>query len=259
MSTARLILTIGLIVGAGCASPTRLQPSNPVVTQNALTPSPTQEPAKSRNDLSTEPESAKDVPTEFSAVDFKNRSYPTSLNPSYTPSLRRRNVQLKHGSYEYRDRKGPGGAQYDLRNVEYVDVGGDGKKEAVVRISQVICGASCDGGSDFFYFYSINHHKAKLLSRLETGSLGYDCGLKSFNLKRGFLTLETFRVCRFDGTSIKPGYDKDETGGKFLTNRFTQFILRFNGQRFVLRKRKVFPYPENDFRSYEPKINISND
>jgi hypothetical protein len=247
------------MVGSGCASTPHLPISKTVMTQNAPTPKPTEESANSRIDVSNESRDAKEVPTEFSAVDFKNRSYPTSLNPFYTPSLRRRNVQLKDGSYEYRDRKGPGGAQYDLRNVDYVEVSGDGKKEVVVRISQVICGVSCDGGSDFFYFYSIDHGQAKLLSRIETGSLGYDCGLKSFNLKRGYLTLETFRVCRFDGISIKPGYDKDETGGKFLTNRFTQFILRFNGRRFVLRESKVFPYSESDFRGYEPKISMSND
>ena len=253
-----LILTVVLTM-ANCAGQPNLRTSNTVMTQNAPTSSPTQEPAKSRNKASSEPKNTKEVPTEFNGIDFKNQTYPMSVNLSYTTTFRRRTVRLKDGSYEYRDRRGPGGAQYDLRNVDYVDVSGDGKKEAVVRISQVICGVSCDGGSDFFYFYSIDHGKPRLLSRLETGSLGYDCGLKSFNLKRGYLTLETFRACRFDGTSIKPGYDKGETGGKFVTNRFTQFNLRFNGQRFVLRKRKVFPYPENDFRGYEPKLSISNE
>jgi hypothetical protein len=230
------------------------------MTQNVPTPSsPAQESAKSRKDVLSEPRNTKEVPTEFNGIDFRNRSYPTNFDLSYTRSFRRQIVRLKDGSYESRDPKGLGGAQYELNNVDYIDLIGDGKKEAVVHLSQLICGASCDGGSDFFYFYSFVHGKAKLLSRIETGSLGYDCGLKSFNLAMEILTLETFRACRFNGISIKPAYEKDEIRGKFITNRFTQFTLRFNGHRFVQSRRTVFAQPEKDFRGYERKIEISNE
>jgi hypothetical protein len=123
----------------------------------------------------------------------------------------------------------------------------------------LICGGSCDGGAEFFYFYSSAHGKATLLSRIETGSLGYDCGLRSFNLKRESLTLETFKACSFDGISIKPVYEKDERGGKFIANEFTRFTFKFRGGRFVLRKREVSPNPDHDVKNYPAKIEISDD
>ncbi len=205
-------------------------------------------------------EKKKDIPPEFRSIDFENFSYPISFNLAYTPDVRRRTVQLKDGTHEYQNRNGLGGAMYKLDDVDYVDLTGDGQKEAIVQLSQTICGGSCDGGSDFFYFYSIANGKPRLLSRLETGSAGYDCGLKFFILKKQVLNLETFRVCRFNGVEFKPASDDpEETGGKFLTNRFTRFVLRFNRNRFVLSQRKVFPCPEEDRRSYQPKFEISND
>jgi hypothetical protein len=72
--------------------------------------------------------------------------------------------------------------------------------------------------------------------------------------------LETFRACRFNGiASIPDNKDPDERGGKFLTNRFTSFVLEFKKSRFVLKKREVFPYPEEDFRGYKPKVEIDNE
>src|SRR6266849_1272698 len=237
-----LILTVALMP-ANCARQPVLRTGKILVNQNAPTSSPTQEPAKSRNKASSEPKNTKEVPTEFNGIDFKNQTYPMSVNLSYTTTFRTRTVRLKDGSYEYQDRGGLGGAQYELDDVDYIDLTGDGRKEAVVRLSQLVCGASCDGGSHFFYFYSSAHGKATLLSRIETGSLGYDCGLKSFTLKRESLTLETFKACSFDGISIKPVHGKDERGGKFIANEFTSFTFMFRRSRFVLKKREVFPNP----------------
>lgn len=252
MSKAPWLLTVALVVGGSCASHTVSQTSNVGVSQTTPTPeiarpSPSAPRSAAPNDVDKE----KDVPVEFKNIDFKNFSYPTSF--------RKANVRLKDGTYQQAVRHGVGGDTFDLMNVDYVDLTGDGEKEAVVRLDWVSCGVSCDGGADLFYFFSIKHGRPTLLSRIETGSFAYDCGLKSFVLDKTNLTLETFRPCGFNGVSFKGVYDADETGGKFLTNRFTQFILRFNGRRFVPRRRKVFPYPEDDFRAYERKISISND
>ncbi|MDX6558770.1 MAG: hypothetical protein QOF72_1819 [Blastocatellia bacterium] len=256
-----LILALALMLWANCARHSTHQASNVGISQNASTresPKPTL-----TNDIDNdakEPEKKQDVPPEFSKIDFKNFSYPMSVDLEITADFRRRSVSLKEGSYEYDDRRGFGGARYELDNVDYVDLTGDGQKEAVVQLSQLICGGSCDGGSDFFYFYSIADGKPRLLSRLETGSAGYDCGLKSFILKKQVLWVETFRACRFNGVEFRPvNNDPNETGDKFLTNRFTRFVLRFNGNRFVLSQRTVFPCPEEDRRSYQPKIEISDE
>jgi hypothetical protein len=252
MSKALTILTVALMVGASCASHTTSQTNNAVVSQNTPTPaSATPSPLDKRSDVSNNIEKKQDVSVAFKNIEFKNFSYPTSF--------RRANIRLKDGTYEHADRRGGGGDTFDLMDIDYVDLTGDGKKDAVVRLDWVSCGGSCDGGSYLFYFYSIKHGRLALLSRIEMGSLGYGCGLKSFTLTKASLTLETFRSCRFTGVSFKGTRDFDESGGKFLTNRFTQFSLRFNGRRFVLRKRKVLPYPEDDFRGYDAKISISDD
>lgn len=245
-----LFLTVALIVSASCQSNTSLQASKVVVIANApRVENPKPDSTDGSKDVAKESERKAGVPPEFRGIDFKNFSYPTSF--------RRKPIRLQAGEYE--ERNGMGGESLHFIDVSYFDLTGDLQKEAIVQVSWLICGGSCDGGSDIFYFYTINHGKSRLLSRIEMGSLGYDCSLKSFTLSKTNLTLETFRSCRFNGLSFKSAYDANETGGKFLTNRFTQFILRFNGRKFVLRKRKVFPYPEDDFRGYAPKISISDD
>jgi len=251
MSRSLLLVTVALMICVSCAKFTNSQPSSAGVSKNTPTPANAKESADSRSDGSNDVEKKEDVPAAFKNVDFKNFSYPTSFS--------RASIRLKDGTYEHNDPLRIGGDTFDFVDVDYLDLTGDGRKEAVVQLDRVKCGVSCDGGSALFYFYSIKHGRPVLLSRIEMGSLGYDCGLKSFNLSKTNLTVETFRSCRFNGLSFESAHDADETGGKFLTNRTTQFILRFNGRRFVLRKRKVFPYPESDFRDYEPRISISND
>jgi hypothetical protein len=246
-----LILTVTLMFGVNCASSPTSQMTNAAVSESAATPSQRPTPTKVGKDGLEEPEKKQDIPPEFIKTDFRNFSYPTSF--------RRKSIELKDGTYEFPNRNGAGGDRFDLMDVSYGDLTRSGHKEAVVRLGWVSCGGSCNGGSELFYFYSRVNGKLSLLSRIETGSQGYDCGLKSFELKKQILTLETFRACRFNGLAFTRTHDQDETGGKFLTNRFTHFILRFTGTRFVLIKRTVFAYPEEDFRSYEPKIEISDE
>lgn len=254
-----LILTIALTM-ANCAGHPVSQTNNVAMSSSTATSDSSKAASEVRDDPGKESENEKkDVPSEFKNIDFKNFSYPMSIDPAMTPNLRRQTVKLTDGGYEYDDRKVGGGARYQLDEVDYVDLTGDGRKEAIVQLSQLICGGSCDGGAEFFYFYSSAQAKATLLSRIETGSLGYDCGLKLFSLKRESLTLETFKACSFNGTSIKPVYVKEEQGGKFIANEFTRFTFKFKGGRFVLKKREVFPNPDRDVKNYPAKIEISDD
>jgi hypothetical protein len=197
-----------------------------------------------------------DVPVQFRKIDFKNFSYPIGW--------KRRTVALRDGRVEYFEDKYLGNALFEVRNVGFVDLAGDGKLEAVVDLFWVSCGGSCDGGSHLFYCYSLDSGKLNLLSRIETGSLGYgECGLKSFILTRKKLALETFHVCRFDGTSIKLATDRhpnpDAKMGKFVADKFTRFTLEFKGKRFVLNKREVLANPHEDIMNYPSRIEIDND
>ena len=246
-----VILALVLLIGGSCGKHSR--PSNTANSSSQATREVVAStPNNGKSSSTSEPEKRKEVPREFTSIDFKNRSYPITW--------KHQTVTLKDGRLEFYEDKIFYNAWFNFDGVDFLDLNGDGKPEAIVQLDWVSCGASCYGGSSLFYFYAINRQRTTLLSRLELGSVGYDCGLKSFVLKSRLLTLETFRPCRFNGVSFQPTHtDRDERGGKFLTNRFTRFTLYFNGSRFVQRTRKVFPHPEEDFRGYQPTIEISDE
>jgi hypothetical protein len=193
-------------------------------------------------------EKVKDVPEGFEEIDFKNFAYPTTL--------RKRYIQLKDGTYEYQAPGEMGGDTFEYRGVDYTDVTGDGRKEAFVRLVRVSCGASCDGGSYLFYIYSARQPKPSLLWRIESGSLAYECGLKSFVVNERTITFEVFRKCDFAVNTVR---NKDQEGpGKFDVKFFTRFKFKFDGKTFALRGKEVFPY-SGDVMNYDSEIKISDD
>lgn len=242
------ILTLTFAVGSQCTSQSGSHVSTNNVSQSTPAPSPSvgsEAPASDSN-------KKEDVPLVFKDYDFSNLAYPTSFG--------RARVRLKDGTYE-RAERGGGGDTFDFRSVNFVDLNGDGRKEAIVQLTWVSCGVSCDGGTDLFYFYAITNGRLTLLSRLEIGSYAYDCGLKSLRLRGRELALETFRSCRFNGSGFTPQRnDPEERISKLVTNRYTKFHLHFNGRRFIQDKREVFSFPEEHNFSIEGrKIEISDD
>ncbi|HEX8119321.1 MAG TPA: hypothetical protein VF521_18735 [Pyrinomonadaceae bacterium] len=195
------------------------------------------------------------TPPEWQGVDFKNFAYPVSWG--------RRTFKLVRGEYEYYQDKGFGDSNgwFDLEDVHYADVTGDGRPEAIVTVSAVNCGGSCDGGAHLFYFYAAGGRKPKLFWRLETGSLGYGCGLKSFEVRGRAVTVETFKTCDFDGGSFD-GDDERERGEpvfKFSAKTFTRFTFEYEGRRFALKRREVFPNPQENVNNYSPAVSISDE
>ena len=248
------LLTVALMVGASCGSHTILQTSHTAVSQSSPTPpSPTSPIAENRRDVSNDAEKKQDVPPAFKNIDFKNFSYPIGGMKAF--------IRLKDGKYEYDHEhyKELGDGWVDFSAVNYSDVTGDGREEAIVQLIWVACGVSCDGGSHLFYFYSIANGSVKLISRIETGSIAYTCGLKSFVLRRQSLALEAFRRCRFNGVTLESPDDADVGGNKFTAQEFTRLTFEFNERRFVLKKREVLRNPETNVKNYEPRIDISKD
>ena len=257
MSRALLLLTVVLVVGASYASNTMAQTSKAEVSQAAPSlVSAKLTPPRRRSDGSSAAEKKRDVPLAFKNINFKNLAY--------SISWKHRTIVLKGGRVEYFEDKYLGNAWFEYLGVDFIDLTGDGQKDAVVQLFWVSCGASCDGGSHLFYFYSIKRGRLTLLSRIETGSLAADgCGLKSFVLKKTTLALEVFRVCRFDGVSLMPAYDPHPNPnarmGKYKADKFTRFVLAFSGNRFRLKKREVFPNPQEDIGNYSSNVTISNE
>lgn len=224
MSRALLLLTIALMIGANCASHTITQTANAGVSQTTPTPVSAKIPSPDqRSDALSDAEKKQDVPLAFKNIDFKNLAY--------SISWKHRTIALKGGRVEYFEDKYLGNAWFEYLDVDYIDLTGDGQKDAVVQLFWVSCGASCDGGSHLFYFYSIKRGRLTLLSRIETGSLAADgCGLKSFVIKKTTLALEVFRVCRFDGVSLMPTNDPHPNPDAHLAN-----IPRTNSRALFLR------------------------
>jgi len=187
---------------------------------------------------------SQETPAAFSRIDFKNFSYSTNL---------RGRIALKDGTYRYENPQGGAGDTFTFYGVSYLDLTGDGADEAVVGLLAVSCGGSCDGGSLLFYFYESRRNKLRLITRLETGSLAYDCGLKSFSLIGSKLTLELFRTCDFRGSSFQVLEDADMYGGKFQAQSFTRFLFKFDKNSFALKKREVLPFPPGDAKNYSQR------
>jgi hypothetical protein len=181
-------------------------------------------------------------PEEFKQIDFKNYSYPYKL------SYGRRNIILNNGEYEYdfSDDRG----WFSLSDVYYVDLTGDGKPEAIVILSHVSCGGSCDGSAALFYIFTTHQHKLKSIWHFETGSLGYGCGLKSFTVKNRKITAELFGRC-IDGS-------EESSRGKFQVKDTTRLTFAFNGRRFVERKKVLISMSERSVLNYEPEISIND-
>lgn len=251
----KLILTLAVVIGSSCASHSLSRNEKDAnvgrtAQQASVTPTPT--PTGIVAGDMKESQRKKETPAEFSNIDFSNLSYPVSRE--------RGSIRLKNGKYQYDDEKSSSHDSFELVDVDYADINGDGKKEAVVRLFRVSCGASCDGGSQLFYFYSIREKNLSLLTRIETGSLGYGCGLKSLIVNKQQLTLEVFKKCKLTGTTIEPTSDADdEGGGKFVAKDITRFLFRLDGRKLALEKREVFPNESEDIRNYGSTVSISDE
>lgn len=183
-------------------------------------------------------------PQAFARVDFTNRLY-----GRYRFSTgKRMNLKLKDGELVYDYRSGERG-WFIYENVYYKDVTGDGTPEAVVMLSHIQCGGSCDGGSTLMYVYATRKGKLQRLWKYETGSLGYGCGLKSLTIHARQIVLETFGRCFLPATD-NPG------PRKFMIEDVTRSVFRFNGRSFTRRSLKIMKRPATDVTNYQSEIRI---
>ena len=112
-----------------------------------------------------------------------------------------------------------------LESVEYGDVTGDGRKEAIVAVGNI-----CDCSAVWFgiYIYKLAGRKpARLLWAFKTGDRAVG-GLRHVYARRGRLIVELNGVG--SGPNRPPEiYD----GAQCCTNDYTQRRYRWNGSRFI--------------------------
>lgn len=221
--------------------PNQLADGYNVKTSSATTVEVSKVEQTKQSEVEAQNEKFKIVPEEFKQIDFKNFLYP------YKFSNGKKSITLKGGEYEYdfTDDRG----WFSLSDVYYTDLTNDGNPEAIVFLSHVSCGVSCDGGSRLFYIYTVQQNKLKSVWKYGTGSQGYGCSLKSFTVKNRKITIELFGQC--------VGRTENYSGVKFQVEGTTKLILTFDGKRIAEDKKEFTFASERSVINYQPEISIS--
>lgn len=185
---------------------------------------------------------------DFKAFDFENFSYPFRYNHNNKDVF----FKLQNGKLEFDSADDRGWVS--LSETLYVDVTGDGKKEAIILLWHVSCGGSCDGGSALFYIYTLENKKPKLIWQYGTGSLAYGDGLKSFVIKNDSFEIEKFMKCVPD--SPENSSPATMTCGKFETQNVVRDSFRYDGEKFVTISSKIIETPITEVKNYSPLVKV---
>ena len=180
-------------------------------------------------------------PEQFDEVDFTSHSY----GPFRLSDGQKIDLSLDHGLFELPNNAG----WFELRDVFYTDMTGDGREEAIVRLFHETCSGSCDGGANLFYIYTMRNGKLKQIWQYETGSYADGCGLQSFTAGGTQVVLELFGRC--------PGEKMNRPSpSKFIARDLTFILFEFDGRRFQQKSIEFFESSPSDVKNYEPGIRI---
>ena len=229
-------LFIGLLTAANRSKPGKHKFATRDRTYQVPPPLPVQPP-----DVVTEvpaPPPSLDVnqrfrfaPKMFQPYDFKNRSYGNYI----LSDGKETDLALINGQFRLYTSSSH---WFDLNDVFYTDVTGDGGVEAIALLTHLECNSSaCDGGKSLIYVYSLDHGRFDEILKYESGSGINGCSLKSLIVKNRQLTLESFGKCPAPTTVTA-----DDVRGK--TYDLTRVDFRFNGKQLVPRDPTYFTVPD---------------
>jgi hypothetical protein len=132
------------------------------------------------------------APKSIRTVDFRNFSY--RWYPSgYRSPTRSRSVTLVGGALEVRGSGKVEDVFFDLSNVSYVDLTGDGIEDALVTVTAIF---NPNGGCSCTFIFSMVGSAPVERWRLETGNRAFG-GLRSLAVSNGALIVEHYDT-RFD-------------------------------------------------------------
>lgn len=158
---------------------------------------------------------------------FANFTYPSRpLFGSPIDDNGRRSFTLRHGIFKpgFNDRGYIERIGAYLKSVEFVDVTGDGQKEAIVAVGNL---CDCSGVWFGIYIYKLSGRKpVRLLWGFHTGDRAVG-GLRHVYGQRGRLIVELYGVG--SGPNSTPD---DYNGAQCCTRDYTRRRFRWNGRRF---------------------------
>lgn len=178
------------------------------------------------------------VPENFWPFDFTNFSYGKYLSSDGKSKALNIRQGMLEGESEW----------FELKDVFYRDLTGDGIEEAIVRLWHVQCYGMCNG-TELFYIYTTNNGKLKNLWRYETGTYAYGCGLKFIMFGDKQIVTELFGRCSSQAM-VSPG------PSKFLIEDSTFTVFEFDGSRFETKSAKYIIEPIRNVQHWEPEIRI---
>jgi hypothetical protein len=180
----------------------------------------------------------------FKGFDFKNRSY-GDFKLSDGKEI---DLALINGQFRY---YGSTSHWFDLNDVLYTDVTGDGSSEAIALITHLECSRdACDGGKSLIYIYSMDYGLNEVL-KYESGSGINGCSLKSLIVKDRKLSLELFGKCP-EPTTVSNDNVRHETYD------LTRVDFRFNGKQLVAGKKTFLTVPDCGEVNYGAQVHISD-
>lgn len=186
----------------------------------------------------------REVPANFRGINFKTRSYGTYE----FPNGKSRDLVLIDGKFrDYGDSE----HWFDLDDVLYTDLTGDGSPEAIVLMTHFECGQRCDGGKNLLYVYSQNYPLQEIL-KYESGSGMDGCSLKSVTVRNKQLTLDLFGNCLQQSKASSDYIIRD-------TYYITRTEFFFNGKQLVPKKKTVLTVPNQHEVTRGVEVRILDD
>jgi len=182
------------------------------------------------------------VPANFRGINFMTHNYGTY---EFSDGSSRDLVLVDGKSREFENSQQQ---LFDLVDVLYTDLTGDGSPEAIVLLTHLECSPQCDGGKNLVYVYSQNDQMQEIL-KFESGSGIDGCSLKSINVMNGRLTLDLFGKCP---QSLEASPEPVKRDTLYVTR--VEYV--FNGTWLVPKKRSYVSVPDRHEENYGVEKNI---
>lgn len=217
---------------------TRIHVSQPPLPVKPVTPAPVRERPPDLNSR------FRVVPANFKGINFATRSY----GDYRLQNGKNRDLVLIDGQFrEFGDLQ----HYFDLDDVLFTDLTGDGSPEAIVMMTHLECGGKCDGGKNLIYVYSQNYPMQEIL-KYESGSGMEGCSLKSLTVKNRRLTVELFGRCP-QPAGVTTEFVRRET------YEVTRVEFFFNGKQLVPRPSTFLTIRDRNEVSYGVEVRISDE